>query len=77
MRTPRPTRAPSGTILAAPVRHAGRALDLIEQIGELAARPLVGGGVDVRDVVRDHIDVQLLGIHARRGDGQGSHDAIP
>ena len=55
---------------------AGDALQafvLIDEIGEFGARALEAGGVDVRDIVRDHLDVLFLGAHARRRDRQRSH----
>ncbi len=63
--------------LAAPHRDALEALRLIEQVGELRPRALEGGGVDVGDVVGDDFDVQLLGVHARRCDGERFHGSGP
>ncbi|MCY1302678.1 hypothetical protein D9M70_523510 [compost metagenome] len=59
--------------LVGAVRHALGALGLIKQVGELCAGTLVAGRVDVRDVVRDHFEVQLLGVHAGCGNGKGLH----
>ena len=67
---PRPFRH---RVLAGAIRDALHALDLVEQVGEFGARALEGRRIDVRDVVRDHLDVELLRAHAGRGDGQGSH----
>ena len=57
-------------LLAAAVGRAGGALGLIEQVRELGPRALEARGVDVGDVVGDHLDVGLLGVHSRRGDGE-------
>src|SRR3546814_3203720 len=53
------------------------ALVLVEQVLELRPLPLVAGGVHVRDVVGDDLDVQLLCGHSRRGDAQGLHAGLP
>lgn len=59
------------------VGHALRAVDLVEQVGEFGARPLVAGGVDVGDVVGDDFQICLLGIHAGGGDGKCFHALTP
>ncbi len=58
-------------------RHALHAVDLIEKVGELGARALEAGGVDVGDIVGDDFEIGLLGIHARGGDGECFHDDLP
>ncbi|MNL77018.1 hypothetical protein D3C87_2030910 [compost metagenome] len=63
--------------VAAAVGHAARALRLVEQIGEFGPGALERRRVDVRDVVRDDLDVELLGAHAGRGDGKDLHDGVP
>jgi hypothetical protein len=50
---------------------------LIEQVRELGAAALVAGGGGVRDVVRDHLDIHLLGEHACGGGGEGAHGVSP
>ena len=45
---------------------------MIKQILELRALALECGGVEVRDVVRDDLDVELLGQHAGSGDIEGA-----
>jgi hypothetical protein len=62
--------------LSAPRRRAREALGLVQQIRELGARPLEARRVDVRDVIRDHFHVRLLGVHARGSDRKCSHDAF-
>ncbi len=63
--------------LIGPVRRALHAVDLIEQVGKLGPRALERRGVDVRDVVRDHFKVGLLGGHARGGDCKCFHRLNP
>jgi hypothetical protein len=47
--------------------RAGTLQGLIEQILELGALALEPGGVDVGEVVRNDVDIELLGQHAGRG----------
>ncbi len=59
-----------------PVGGGGRALHpvgLVEQVGELRPRPLETGRVDVGDVVGDHVQILLLGVHAGGGDSECAH----
>src|SRR5208282_684223 len=62
----------NGRVTAA-VRHPHQPFGLVDEIGEFRARTFKAGGVDVGDVVRDHLQVLLLGAHARRRDRQRSH----
>ena len=55
-------------LLAGGDGNAVGALDLVEQVGELGARPLEARRVDVGDVVGDDFDIGLLGRHAGRCD---------
>src|SRR5262249_49896381 len=44
----------------------------VEQVLEVAAAALEAGGVDVREVVGDDVDAELLGFHSGRGGVQGT-----
>ncbi len=63
--------------LVRPVGNALQPLGLVEQVGELGAGPLEACRIDVGDVVGDDFQVQLLGVHAGRGDGESSHRLLP
>src|SRR5690606_34189223 len=54
-------------------RTAGLADVLVHQVLEHGAAPLVAVGADVGEVVRDGIQLGLLGLEAGLGDGQGTH----
>ena len=49
---------------------------LVVQVGELGAPRVVGGGVHVGEVVRDHLDPHVLRRHAGRRDVQCTHVAL-
>lgn len=49
---------------------------LIEQVLERGAAPLEGGGVDVGEVVGDHLGARLLGGHPGGGDTKGGIMAV-
>ena len=46
---------------------------IVEEVLKLGPAPLERGRVHVGEVVRDHLDVLLLGEHSRRGDVERSH----
>ena len=50
---------------------------LVEQILEFGPLALEGYGVHVGDVVRDDLDVHLLGGHAGRGGAERLHQRLP
>jgi hypothetical protein len=56
--------------------RADAAQILVEQVGELGPAALVAGGGGVRDVVRDDLDIHLLGEHAGGGGGEGAHGGV-
>jgi hypothetical protein len=62
----------NGRVTAA-VRDPHQTLCLIDEVREFRPRALEASGVDVGDIVRDHLQVLLLGAHARRRDRQRSH----
>src|SRR5207253_11280437 len=49
---------------------------LVEQVLEFGTLALVAGRAHVRDVVRDHLNVEFLRHHAGGGGVKGSHDLI-
>jgi hypothetical protein len=53
--------------------RSGAAQILIDQILKFSPAPLEAGGRDIGDIVRNDFDIRLLGLHARRGDLQGTH----
>ena len=59
--------------LADPVRDALHPIDLIEQVGEFGARALVRRRIDICDVVRDDLDIELLSAHSGRRYCKSSH----
>ena len=52
---------------------SGKSFGLIDEVGELGARALESGGVDIGDVVGDHFEILFLGVHARGRDRKRSH----
>ena len=59
------------------VRHTLQPFRLVEQIGKLRAGALEAGRVDVRDIVGDDFQIELLGIHAGCRDGECFHVNSP
>ena len=62
----------AGVLLPRSRRRAGLAQRLVEERAELEVGPFEACGVAVRDVVRESIDLHLLGVHARGGGEQGA-----
>jgi hypothetical protein len=54
-------------------RRAGLAVRLVEERAEAELALLEAGGVRVRDVVGDRVDLRLLGLHARGGGHHGAN----
>ena len=62
---------PVGKLVAGALVGARRARGLVEQFLEFDFALLEAGGVDVREVVRDDVQVQSAGIPSRRRRSKG------
>jgi len=54
-------------LVSGPLLRTGRARGLVKQILKFRFCFLVTSGVHVREVVRDHVEVHLLGLHPGGG----------
>ncbi len=66
-------RAFGNNCLIGLIWHAGGPFRLIEKIGKLGAGTLEACRIDIGDVVGNHFQIELLGVHTGCGNRQGFH----